>query len=35
MAEIGKPLRTIDIPDPEEVPDGVPQEEPERESVPA
>jgi hypothetical protein len=28
MAEIGKPLRTIEIPDPQEVPDGLPEEAP-------
>jgi hypothetical protein len=35
MADIGKPVRTVDIPDPEEVPNEVPQESPEREAVPA
>jgi hypothetical protein len=34
MAEIGKPVRIVDIPDPEEVPDEVPQESPEREREP-
>jgi hypothetical protein len=37
MAAIGEPVRTIEIPDPEEVPDEVPQEapaEPERTSEP-
>jgi hypothetical protein len=34
MAQIGEPVRTIDIPDPEEVPDGIPEEEPQREHEP-
>jgi hypothetical protein len=28
MAAIGEPVRTHDIPDPQEVPDGLPQTEP-------
>jgi len=35
MANIGEPVRTIEIPDPQEVPDVVPEKEPERELVPA
>jgi hypothetical protein len=37
MAAIGEPVRTIEIPDPQEVPDEIPQEapaEPERTSEP-
>jgi hypothetical protein len=30
MAAIGEPVKTYDIPDPEEIPDEVPQDEPAR-----
>jgi hypothetical protein len=35
MSAIGEPVRTLDIPDPEEVPDELPQAEPETVPEPA